>query len=342
MKLLRLLLCSLACLAALSCEHKELCYDHDMHTERVEFKFDLCFDCRWEYNAEGYMDWATEWPNCSFGIDYEALCPAEPDGVRLHAYHNGEMETQRNMTKSRSSVRLADEGYYDFLFYNNDTEYIVFDGLGTFNTAYATTRSFVRSSYRGNSLMTRSEEEVTVNPPDMLYAAYMDSVYATRSLRTDTLDVPLHPLVFTYLVRFEISKGAEHVAQAKGALAGMAQGVNLSNGRTTRDVATVLFDCNTIGDSYVQAEVRSFGIPDYPNIRYTRSTQQYGVSLEMRLKNGNFQQHDFDITDQMMLQPHGGVIVIQGIEIDETINEEGGFQVGVDGWGDAVDVPLPL
>ena len=342
MKRLVRLLMLLLCGVLLSCEHKDLCYDHDMHTERVELKFNLDFDCQWEYNAEGYMDWAAEWPNRAFGVDYAALRPTEPDGVRLHAYHNGEMEDLRNMTKSKSSVRLANEGYYDFLFYNNDTEYIVFDGLSSFNTAYATTRSLVRSSYRGNSLMTRAGEEFTVNPPDMLYAAYIDSVYTTRSLRTDTLDVPLHPLVYTYLIRFEITKGAEHVAQAKGALAGMAQGVNLSDGSTTKDVATVLFDCNTVADFGVQAEVRSFGIPNYPNIRYTRSTEQFGLSIEMRLKNGNFQQHDFDITDQMLMQPHGGVIIITGIEIDETINEEGGFQIGVDGWGDPVDVPLPL
>ncbi len=342
MKQLRLLLGALTCLTLLSCEHKDLCYDHDMHTERVEFKFNLQYDCQWEYNAEGYMDWAAEWPNRAFGVEYASLRPGESEGVRLHAYHEGEMETQRNMTKEKSSVRLENEGYYDLLFYSNDTEYIVFDGLSSFNTAYATTRGLVRSSYRGNSLMTRSDEEFTVNPPDMLYAAYMDSIYATRSLRTDTLDVLLHPLVYTYLIRFEVTKGAEHVAQAKGALAGMAQGVNLSDGSTTKDVATVLFDCPTIGDFGAQAEVRSFGIPDYPNIRYTRSTQQFGLSLELRLKNGNFQQHDFDITDQMMMQPHGGVIVIHGIEIDEKINEEGGFQIGVDGWGDAIDVPLPL
>ena len=36
------------------------------------------------------------------------------------------------------------------------------------------------------------------------------------------------------------------------------------------------------------------------------------------------------------------VIVIKGIEIDETRDESKGFIIGVDGWGDVVDVPLPL
>jgi hypothetical protein len=42
-------------------------------------------------------------------------------------------------------------------------------------------------------------------------------------------------------------------------------------------------------------------------------------------------------------QPHGGVIVVSGIEIDEYRDDSGGgFQVGVDGWGDEVNVPLPI
>ena len=76
---------------------------------------------------------------------------------------------------------------------------------------------------------------------------------------------------------------------------------------------------------------------------YTRGERKYGVALEMLLKNGNFQQHDFDITDQVLRQPHGGVIVVSGIEIDEDRDDSGGgFQVGVDGWGDEVNVPLPI
>lgn len=327
-----------------SCEHKDLCYDHDAHTPRAEYKFNLAFDRAWEENVEGYMDWQNNWDS-KYVVSYDELRPAEAEGVRLHAYYgHGNMETIRNMTKDKSTVRLANNGYYDFLFYNNDTEYIVFENMGDYTTASATTRGLVRNSYRGNSLMTRATKEVTVNPPDMLYGAYRDSVLVVKSFQTDTMDITMHPLVFTYLIRFEVVKGAEHVVQAKGALAGMAQGVNLSTGRTAKDEVTVLFDCNTVGSFGVQAQVRSFGVPDYPNINYTRATNyQVGLSIELRLKNGNFQQHDFDITDQVLRQPHGGVIVVSGIEIDEDRDDSGGgFQVGVDGWGDEVNVPLPI
>ena len=289
------------------------------------------------------MDWSQIWKP-EYGISYDDIRPKEPEGVRVHIFNEDDRtETVRNLTKQNATIRFSEEGHYDMLFYNNDTEFIVFEGLESFNTASATTRGVNRSTYRGNSLMTRATKEVTVNSPDMLFGAYMNDIYVTKSTQADTMKVTLKPLVFTYLIRYEIAKGAELVSLARGAMAGMAKGVNLGNGRTSIEDATVMFDCDRLGDFGAQALVKSFGIPDYPNPNYSRGTRQYCLNLEVRLTNGKIQQFEFDITEQMEKQPHGGVIVVSGIEIDEnTTTEGGGFNIGVDGWGDAVDVPLPI
>ena len=330
-------------LLSASCNHKELCYDHDQHTERVEYKLELDFECEWEYNIDSNVEWSQLWKP-EYGISYDDIRPKEPEGVRVHVFNeDNKVETVRNLTKQNATIRFSQEGHYDMLFYNNDTEYIVFEGLESFNTANATTRGVNRSTYRGNTLMTRATKEVTVNPPDMLFGAYMNDIYVTKSTHADTMKVTLKPLVFTYLIRYEIAKGAEYVSLARGALAGMAKGVNLGNGRTSVEDATVMFDCDMLGDFGAQALVKSFGIPDYPNPNYSRGPRQYCLNLEVRLTNGKTQQFEFDITDQMEKQPHGGVIVVSGIEIDpNTTTGGGGFNIGVDGWGDAVDVPLPI
>ena len=46
-------------------------------------------------------------------------------------------------------------------------------------------------------------------------------------------NLTMHPLVFTYLVRYEFSHGVEYVSLARGALSGMAQAVWLNSGHTS-------------------------------------------------------------------------------------------------------------
>lgn len=53
---------------------------------------------------------------------------------------------------------------------------------------------------------------------------------------------------------------------------------------------------------------QSFGIPDYPNRHYTtRTERRYGLNLEVRLKNRKVKSFDFDVTDQVAVQPQGGL-----------------------------------
>ena len=320
---------------------KELCYDHHEHTLRVEYVLSLSYDIEWEYNRENHVEWEKYW-NEAFGISYDDLRPSPPEGVRVHIYNeDNQSEDMRNLPPKGANIHFKDEGHYSVLFHNNDTEYIVYQGMNSFATAYATTRGMSRGSYFGNSLMgDKQSEEVTVNPPDMLYGAYMDSIYVEKSTQADTMHVTLHPLVFTYLVRYEVEEGLEHVALARGALAGMAKGVNLGNGRTSKEEATLLYDA-TLTDFGAQALVKSFGVPDYPNPEYSRSSRPYALNLEVRLKDGSLQQFEFDVTEQMEKQPHGGVIVVKGIKIEEAFGESG-FDIGVDGWGNVIDIPLEL
>ena len=60
--------------------------------------------------------------------------------------------------------------------------------------------------------------------------------------------------------------------------------------------------------------------------------------------NGKFKTFEFDVTDQVKGQPRGGVIVVSGLSIsdDEGLEGGGSFDVDVDGWGEWVDIPLPL
>ena len=234
------------------------------------------------------------------------------------------------------------QGVNDLLFYNNDTEYILFSRDNNDASTRATTRSRTRASYTSSKFANEGEE--TVNAPDMLYANFIDDYVVEKQLEPEDIDVTLHPLVFTYKIRYEFEAGLEYVSLARGALTGMARSVLLNTGETSVEPATILFDCE-MTDFGSRAVVNSFGVPDFPNNYFgTRGTNKHALNLELMLRNGKTITFDYDVTDQVAKQPHGGVIVVKGIVIkpEDGTQGAGSFDVEVNDWGPYQDIDLPL
>ena len=320
---------------------KDLCYDHDTHSFSVKVRVLPEWEQEWEreydYNWEAL--WRDEWTR-----EYDDLRPETADGIRALAYAEGSPRHENNLPAEGGRLALS-EGMFDILFYNNDTEYIVFNDITTAATASATTRSITRGGFAA-----LHAEERTVNQPDMLYGSFQEEYATQRTLEETQLPVTLRPLVYTYMVRFEFSHGQKYVALARGALAGMAESVYLNDGHTGPDAATVMFDC-TVEPYGAEALVRSFGVPDYPGDHYNRAEgddaptgRHYTLNLGVRLYNGKIKNFEFDVTGQVEGQPRGGIITVTGIEIsdEEGLEGSGAFDVTVEGWGDYIDIPLPI
>lgn len=319
---------------------KDLCYNHDEHAITVKVDAVPTWEQEWE-RPYGHT-WTDEWDD-AWTLAYDDLRPDIADGVRVITYDSEAQEQQgeTNLPATGGRILSLSEGIHDLLFYNNDTEYIVFSDFSVAARATATTRTLSRGSYKA-----LHAEERTVNQPDMLYGHFEDNHEAQRTLQPVQLAVEMRPLVYTYLVRYEFSHGLQYVALARGALAGMAESVYLNDGHTGNDAATVMFDC-TLQDYGAEAQVHSFGVPNYPGDHYTRedgSEAHFALNLEVRLKNGINKTFEFDVTDQVKDQPRGGVITVGGIEIsdEEGTEGEGAFDVIVEDWGDYIDIPLPL
>lgn len=330
----------LAMLLLTSCR-KDLCYDHEAHTPCMVFDVAADWERVWErpYDYRWETAWKQEW-----GCSYADFCPHIPEGIRVRSYLLGGKQTEFNLKQSGGRISLAEEGTYSFLLYNNDTEYIVYDDLVSSTRATATTRSVERGGYRA-----MHEGERTMNQPDMLYGKYIEEQWVEKQVGAQPLPVTLRPLVYTYYIRYEFKAGLEYVALARGALAGMAEMVYLYDGHTGADVATILFDCE-LKDYGVEVRVKTFGVPDYPGDHYNRgdeAARHYALNLEVRLTNGNYKTFEFDVSDQLAGQPRGGVIVVDGLEVTEEEGRkpevgDGGFDVGVEGWGDQIDIPLDI
>lgn len=366
----RIVLMASAILAGTSCR-KDLCYDHD-HSANINVKVG--------YN----LDWYTHWqPGVSLDpdweIDWSVVRPQEPEGVRLMTYPHYEQLSGQTYNMPRYGGKLnMSAGYHDLLFFNNDTEYILFGGKGNLTTA--TTRTRTRISY--SKLY---PEEITVNPPDMLFAAYFENLFIEDMDQLDahtnlqkTLDVQLSPRVFSYIIRYEFESGLEYVSQSRGALTGMSGSVYLSNGHTANDPVTLLFDC--VKTSWgCQTIIRSFGVPGItlhdtklpdeagdanptPDVTrvddyfwYNRDegskvievskTYEHRLTLELYLINGKEKVIELDVTDQVNNQPRGGVIVVKGLKVTEDEGQEstgGGFDTEVDDWEDDKIVDIPI
>lgn len=319
---------------------KDLCYDHPDHAFSVQVNLTATWKQEWERSYQ--TDWQSVW-NPAWPQRYDDLRPDVPTGIRARIYTGGTAENEGNLSPEGGRLYM-NEGTHDLLFYNNDTEYIVFNDIAALASASATTRSLTRGAFEA-----LHAGERTVNQPDMLYGAYIGSYEALPTQETVGLPVRLQPLTYTYLVRYEFQQGFQYVALARGALAGMAESVYLNDGHTGPEAATVMFDC-TLRDYGPEATVKSFGIPDYPGDHYgdgTRTTERsYHLNLEVRLHNGAMKTFEFDVTDQVKAQPRGGVIIVSdGLVITDeegAAGSDSGFDIDVEGWGDYIDIPLPL
>lgn len=331
---------ALTSLATLSSCRKELCYNHFRSAAVV-----LSWEQEWERDYG--MNHAQNWDTDLHGHDYHFLRPEIPTGVTLVKYKDNGSPMETFLNVEGGSVNVDGEKGHSFLLYNNDTEYIVLSDMASLADARATTTSRSRSSLSYMSAIHPSVR--STNPPDVLYAAYVKEVPGIDVHEEKQLPVKMQPLVFTYVVRYEFEEGLQHVALARGAIGGMAEAVYLRNGVTSETGSIILYDCD-ITDYGCRANVRSFGVPAFPDEYYggakSRAEQVFSLNLEVRLKSGKILEFNYDITDQIEKQPRGGVITIKGIRIEESQAKPepgaGMFDVDVEGWGEHEDIDLPL
>lgn len=315
---------------------KDLCYDHYRA---------MTFDVEWEqaWERDHGREWSACWDATALGCAYEEFLPGVPEGITLLIY-NGEKEPAKTFLRPDGGELVLGEGVRSMLFYNNDTRYIVFDDMASAPLARASTSTRSRASFQ---VMHAGER--TINPPDVLYGAFVPEVPEVELHENYRQHVVMRPLVHTYLVRFKIESGAEYVSLARGALAGMAESVMLRNGSTSEQTATILFDCE-VKTWGAEAQVCSFGVPGFPDKYYAQKAQRaarngerYSLNLELMLRNGRMKTFFFDVTDQLADQPRGGVIEVGGITIgNEDISTDSGFDVNVSDWGEYEDIDLPI
>ncbi|MDE7411664.1 MAG: DUF5119 domain-containing protein [Paramuribaculum sp.] len=321
-----------------ACQRTELCYDHYPT---------LTFGLEWEYEWErDYgMNHAANWDVALHGFNYDDVRPNRPEWVSMIINKPDGTSSEKYLDSEGGKVSVDIGEGQSYLLYNGDTEYIMLHDIASLTDARATASSRTRA---GMAYINEHHPDArSTNPPDVLYAAYVDNTPAFAVHDHRSLDVKMQPLVYTYIVRYEFEYGVEHVSLARGALAGMAESVYMRDGKTSDETAIILYDCD-IKDYGCEAHVRTFGIPGFPDEYYGRaesesSDRPFSLNLEVLLKNGKIIEFNHDIADQLKKQPRGGVIIVSGLHIEDQIGEsESGFQVDVTDWPEHDVIELPI
>ena len=329
---------ALIILPMLAACRKEVCYDH-YPTMDVSFTWER----EWERDYGKYH--LDSWDEGYFGDTYDGFRPDVPEWVNMVRYFEDARPQEHFLSPDGGRLMLSSGKTTSMLLYNGDTEYIILSDMASQYEARASATQRSRSSI--SYVAERHPGARTTNPPDKLFSAYIEHAPQVANHELKPLPVKMQPLVYTYVITYEFEYGLQHVALARGALGGMAESVYLRDGRTSEETAIILFDCD-IADGYCRTQVRSFGIPGFPDEYYGRAENDpggrtYTLNLEVMLKNGKLHEFNFDITDQMTRQPRGGVIKIDGLRIEDEENlNESGFNVDVDDWGDHQDIDLPV
>lgn len=363
------------------CQRKDL-YLAQHGTLNIDVSvYDIQLDLLWG------LDWKTEWQYLWDESFYGPIGYTEPTGVRANVYTLDETNqrfryTTRNLPKTGGKVSLTTRQSYDMVFYNNDTEYILFSTDEANDYFYATTRSNTKAAY------TRSYDHY--NQPDQLFGTYLHDLYVTDDpdaykMSYDEEGIPyyvfevnatLDPYTFIYLYQVMVlnndDDAGKRITGCEGiSVDGLAGGVDLFTRVTDslnlvtitqEETMPMLTDralrlpdgTETTGDIFA-ARIMTWGIPGIDPLAQnaTRTEAQpqdsIGAGIGLIMRNGTVYPIQRNITEQIKQRPAGGVItiVIDAAEIPDSIIGEkpkpgGGFDASVDNWENEIEADIVI
>ena len=318
---------------------KELCYNHFRAVS-------IGLEWEQEWERDYGMNHSSNWNAVYHGLGYDELRPERPEWVNLIQYTATGLQTETYLYPEGGDVKIDNDESQSFLLYNGDTEYIILSDMVSAPQARASATGRSRSSLQ--EVKDKYPGSRTTNPPDVIYSAYVNKVPSVGLHEILPVPIKMQPLVYTYVINYEFEYGLHNVALARGALGGMAESVYLMNGKTSEETAIILYDCS-LTDTGCRAYVKTFGVPGFTDEYFGQLSsksreQMFTLNLEVRLTHGRYYEFTYDITDQILNQPRGGVIKVSGIRIEDDWNpcEGSAFDVGVDDWGDREDIDLPV
>lgn len=313
----RLMYIFLCILVSVSCEHKELCYDHS-HTINVDVSFD--------------------WANAP---------DAAPKSMSLYLFSEDGSNPQRYEFVGRDggTIRVV-PGIYHAICLNSDTENICHKNTETYSTYTLTTDEV--SLLAGMSVF----GFVTKSPPmakgteDQSVLGQSEKLWCHQApgleLSEHGQSLTMSPEVAYTHVTIEIQNvdNLVYTSAISGVLSGMADGYMVGLDQVTDGLATIPFELNQTGETDALAgELYAFG-------HCPESAGSHVLTVYAVLRDGTQWYHSFDVTEQMHEdEDHAINIVLDHLPIPEpgpgTGEGGGGFIPTIDDWN-TIDINISM
>lgn len=323
MRLLKTLLpLAAATLALASCDHKELCYDHE-HAVAARVN-----------------------------VDWSLFTEEKPTGMTVTLYPTDGGRPYSTLTNNTLYADFnVPPGAYDAMVYNQSpsefgtVEFRDMDRRST-ATVYAATIS-------SRWYKTRADNERLVCQPEWIATDFMadaeapeEEAYRYSRTQTRCVVATLQPQCVVYTIDVDVHiKNIYNVRSARASLDGLADGYRLGMQRPTATLATQLLEEWTVtrdddnpANGTLHASILSFGLPDGQE----RLPDNNHLRLSLLLVDNKTQKdYDFAVGDSFVK----GDNVELSLSLTESVNEPlpdvkpeggtaGGFDATVDDWGE--------
>lgn len=267
--------------------------------------------------------------------DWSQAVNADPEGMACLFFADGGGEPWRFDFPGKEGGRVGMPlGFYSVLSFNDDTYNVRFREDEGYRGYTAYTDSVCREPVGGQRL---------VKCPDMMWGCAYDRViieyggiaYSKDSLsytyysKEHILTLEQTQLTARYSFIIDDVENLDGVKAMGVTFSGLAGALNLATGGKENYPVTVKSDAHKNGDSVIEGEFVTFGIPVTPDA-------DNKLTLLVLLADNRKFSYTFDVTGQVREaeDPLDVKVVIHGLKIEqsEQVDNPGAFEVGVDGW----------
>ena len=329
---------TLVLLASASCQRKELLEPHDHNNLVIKVSFDSLALSQLLSHKSDYTN------------------PGEPKttSYALYEKNTGKL-AYRGSFNGLQGAMYVQEGLYDLLVYTTDfNEYDAnfFIGFDNPHTAETHTRQAPIEEHPIDESAEDSEptdkaprpdiKEVWMVEPDPTFSVLTENVAVFRDMENKVVEVELIQKSFKYYLTIQCT-GLQNIHSAKMNISGMYTTAFLAHedhrmneaGTQTLDMQifrTKPTSPEDLGKGELYGEFWSFGPNQQEEIVNTITL--YFVNGDVIVKKLK------DLTSQIKTLTRGGEIIVE--EIVEIKGPPGGFQPGVEDWGDHKDVNITI